>query len=302
MDRTELAWAAGFWDGEGSAYLSGSSDRVTKQPHARINQSSTTGVPEVLVRFRSVVGFGKVQGPDLKDGREPLYRWEISKRAEIEELLEVLLPFLGGVKLAQLESVLAIRRDERVSWDRLGREDQCAWAAGLWDGEGSVCLLKHRSHAGHVVPEAAVTQSSDDGLPEVLRRISSVGPSGFFYGPYRQKEPWAPVYRWKLFRLAEIRGLVDLLRPWLSSIKLEQAERVFSIVAAQPALPRGNPAWGSHKTHCGRGHEYATARVRPFRGRGKNMEAPRASHQCLRCVREDAEMRRLARKRTKNGG
>ncbi len=60
MDRTELAWAAGFWDGEGSAYLTGSRDRATKQPQARMDQSSTTGVPEVLIRFQKALGSGVI--------------------------------------------------------------------------------------------------------------------------------------------------------------------------------------------------------------------------------------------------
>lgn len=296
MDRTELAWAAGFWDGEGSAYLTGSSDRATKQPQARIDQSSTAGIPDVLVRFRAAVGFGVVQGPDLAEGREPLYRYVVSNRAEIEKLMGSLSPFLGAVKRSQLERVVGKRAPHPAGWGHLSEDERHAWAAGLWDGEGSVCLLKHRSHEGHLVPEASVTQSSTAGVPEVLTRIGSIGPTGFVYGPFPQEPPYSPVYRWKLFRIDEIRRLMDHLWPWLGPVKIAQAERVFSVLGSQPKLPRGNPAWGDRKTHCVRGHEYATARSRPFKGRGKNTEPPRASHQCLRCVRDDARARRLARK------
>ena len=301
MDRTELAWAAGFWDGEGSAWLTRAEGRVNWQPQARINQSSTNGMPEVLTRFRDVVALGELKGPELKDGKEPLYRWVISSRSEVERLGCLLWPWLGAIKLCQLRDAVGDPAVEPTPWSELSQDEQRGWCAGLWDGEGSVCLLKHRSHAGHFVPEASITQSSEIGLPEVLRRMSSIGPAGFFSGPYLQPTPHAPVYRWKLFRLSEIRALIDHIRPWLGRVKVDQAEHVFAVLTAQPALARGNPAWGSHKTHCVRGHDYSTARVRPFKSRGKNIEARRPSHHCLACVREDARAKRIARKQ-KNGG
>lgn len=98
MDRTELAWAAGFWDGEGSAWRSQPAGRNTAQPCARINQSSTGGIPEVLIRFQRAVGLGTVKGPDIEEGKEPLYRWVASSRSDILTTFDVLLPWLGPVK------------------------------------------------------------------------------------------------------------------------------------------------------------------------------------------------------------
>ena len=294
MDRTELAWAAGFWDGEGSAWLAQPEGRRTAQPYARINQASSVGIPEVLVRFREIVGVGRISGPDMKDGREPLFRWVVSSRPDVERLAELVSPWLGDVKRRQLADVIGPLASGE-SWPELAAAEQRAWSAGLWDGEGSVCLLKHRSHAGYFVPEASVTQSSASGRPEVLERIASVGPGGYLYGPFPQTPPWAPVYRWKVFRPDEVSELIDLIRPWLGVLKRTQAERVFAVLTAQPRLPRGNPAWGSYKTHCVNGHEYATARIRPFKGRGKNTFAPRASHHCLVCLREHAARKRRER-------
>lgn len=289
-----MAWAAGFWDGEGSVYLSGALDRARRYPQARINQAGATGVPEVLIRFQKAVGLGAISGPYLKDGCEPLYRWILSNAVEIRHLATALDLWLGGVKRGQFREVLGATGEPRsIPFDRLPEAEQRAWAAGLWDGEGCVCLLKHRSHTGHFVPEAAVTQSSAGGRPEVLVRLAAVAGGGHWYGPYEQKPPWSPVYRWKLFRLDEIRALFDRMWPWLGSVKKEQAERVVAVLVSQPTLPRGNPAWGSHKTHCIRGHEYTSARARPFRSRGINSQPRRSSKQCLVCVREDARRKRL---------
>lgn len=291
MDRTELAWAAGFWDGEGSTWLTRSMSRITWSPQARINQSSTDGVPSVLVKFQAAVGMGRIHGPELDEGREPLYRWVLSSRREIEQISLLLEPWLGHVKRAQLADVLGRRPQRPATWAQIDPVERRAWTAGFWDGEGSVSLLKHRSHAGHFVPEAAATQSSRVGRPEVLERLHELA-GGHVYGPYPQPPPWAPVYRWKLFRRDEIRAFFDLIWPRLGDVKRIQAERVMSVLDAQPQLPRGNPAWGNRKTHCVKGHAYVNARVRPFRGRGVNTEAPRESSKCLVCLREYAREQR----------
>lgn len=301
MDRTKLAWAAGFWDGEGSAYLSGSSDRTTKQPHARINQSSATAVPGVLSRFQRLVGLGRVQGPDLADGREPLYRWEATRRAEILTTFRMLDPYLGRVKRAQFQHVLGLSDPQRLRQPSADPEVELAWSAGFFDGEGSVYLAKHQSHAGYFVLEAAITQSSWDGVPEVLQRFQRTFGIGKIYGPYRAPAGHAPIYRWKCHRRQQIEGMITSLENDLGEVKRSQAAAAMRVVAAQLPLPRGNPAWGNRKTHCIHGHEYASARLRPFRGRGKNIDAPRASHQCLACVRDTARRKRHERNMV-NGG
>src|SRR5437016_14314230 len=82
VDEHELAWAAGFFDGDGWAALVRAKGRRTGQPHAQINQGSVAGVPEVLVRFRNAVGVGRVVGPKIKEGRLPLYCWLATSRGD----------------------------------------------------------------------------------------------------------------------------------------------------------------------------------------------------------------------------
>lgn len=297
MDRTELAWAAGFWDGEGSAYLTGSIRRRKRQPQARINQSSTTGVPEVLLRFRNALGFGAIRGPDLVEGREPLYRWVASSRERVHAVLTQLAPWLGDVKSRQLSEVL--NSDPRKGQFQNRRpEEQIAWAAGLWDGEGCVSQMSHRTHEGYSILEASITQSSAAGMPEVLVRFREIVGAGAIYGPYDAGPERHPVYRWKLLPTREIDRVMRLLSPQIGEVKRRQAEERLAVVNAQPALPRGNPAWGSHKVRCVNGHEYSGARIRPYRPRSEGGLQRRASKQCLVCVREGARRRRKRR----NGG
>jgi hypothetical protein len=163
-----------------------------------------------------------------------------------------------------------------------------AWAAGLFDGEGSTCLLDHGSHAGFFVGEMSVTQASQSGVPEVLERFRSVMRRGNVTGPVVYHD--CPTYRWKTYSLDDIASTFHLLAPQLGTVKRTQSLRVIQTLVAQIPLARGNPAWGRHKTHCIHGHEYASMRVRAYRARGVG-RGPKRS-QCLVCVRLAAKRRR----------
>jgi hypothetical protein len=306
MDRLELAWAAGFWDGEGSAWLTRAEGRLKWQPQARINQADQGGMPDVLIRFHRAVGHrGTLHGPERSPGKRDLYRWSASSRPEIIDVARLIGPWLGHVKLAQFALTLDIpqqdlRRDAPDAFER--RDEQLAWAAGFWDGEGSTYLLRHRSHPGYFIVEACLTQSSEAGRSAPLDRFGSIVALGVIRGPIKDKRDVTPYYRWKDTKASAIRATMRALWPWLGPIKKGQAEAALRIVEMQRQLPRGNPVWGNRKTHCVNGHDYGAARIRPFRGRGKNTEAPRASHQCLACVRDHARRKRLERKRRAAAG
>lgn len=111
------------------------------------------------MRFRTAVGTGPVSGPEVDEGREPLYRWVVSSRAEVWATFRALLPWLGVVKRRQFIKVLGSLEElprARIMDERESR----AWAAGLFDGEGWTCLSRHRTHQGYRVIEAGITQTS----------------------------------------------------------------------------------------------------------------------------------------------
>lgn len=285
MDRHELAWAAGFFDGEGWANAVAQTGRRTRQPHAQINQSDSEGVPVALERFRRAIGAGRIRGPERKPGRINRYWWIVSSRPDVSRVATLLDPWLGDAKRREFED--AVGPCTRYVPSRLTSTEWAAWAAGLYDGEGCSCLLNHRSHDGHKMPELSVTQSSADGVPEVLVRFRDVVGAGHIDGPIDQPEPWRPVYRWKSGALTDVRLVLDAIWPWLGPVKRSQARTMLDVLDAQPSLPRGNPAWGNRKTHCLRGHEYASARIRPFVPRRGGSQR-RDSEQCLVCVRDYA--------------
>jgi hypothetical protein len=70
-------------------------------------------------------------------------------------------------------------------------------------------------------------------------------------------------------------------------------------IHAQPDLLRGNPAFGvAGARYCVRGHDKWNARIRPFKGRGKNLEDPQNHfRQFLTCVGEAARAKRKKKRR-----
>ncbi|MEA2663046.1 MAG: hypothetical protein QOH08_2618 [Chloroflexota bacterium] len=245
------------------------------------------GVPEVLSRFRAAVGAGRVAGPKLVEGRQPLYRWVASSRADVTKVGSLIGPWLSRQKRAQFQSAVGL------AWTAVPRASM-SWAAGLFDAEGSTSLGDHRSHRGYKYVEAAITQGGAH-VPEELARFMAVVGLGTVYGPYEQEDANEPIYRWRLQHADGVHRLVHLLQPWLGSVKRVQAWNALALVDGQPILPRGRVEWGSHKSHCVHGHEYASARVRPYVSRGAGIQR-RDNKQCLVCSREQARARRRANK------
>jgi hypothetical protein len=285
MDEHELAWAAGFFDGDGWAALVRPRSRRSGQPQAQINQSSLDGMPEVLLRFRDAVGVGRVAGPKIEEGREPLYSWVASSRSDVERTGRLILPWLSGQKRAQFRASVGLRSDVPPT-------DTFAWAAGLFDAEGCTSLSDRSERKGYKDIEASVTQGGGDRLPpEELARFMNCVALGRINGPYEQEGATQPVYRWRIHRLDEVRSMLHVLLPWVGTVKRRQAFRAIQVIEGQPVLPRGRVDWGSHKTHCIHGHEYATARLRPYVSRGVGIQR-RDNKQCLQCTREQARARR----------
>lgn len=96
--KTELYWAAGFFDGEGTAgFYAGS------QLHLRVGQSTK----EPLERFQKAVGGGHVTGPQKPHGRGklPVYVWQIFARTEAIRIAKLLIPLVCN-KREQIQKAL----------------------------------------------------------------------------------------------------------------------------------------------------------------------------------------------------
>lgn len=104
LRETEVAWAAGFFDGDGNARV----DR-SRQPVVQFQQLDR----EVLERFRLAVGFGKVLGPYGPYEGQLTSKQIFCYRVRGEDaicVLECIRPYVSKMKLPQVEAALSASR------------------------------------------------------------------------------------------------------------------------------------------------------------------------------------------------
>ena len=109
--QLDLAWAAGFMDGEGSFGMARANNRVRGPNWYRIRASATQHgapgvVPEVLLRVQRVLGgLGRIERHgDIDD-----FKW-VAEGARVEMVLRMLEPSLGALKVAQARKALEMFR------------------------------------------------------------------------------------------------------------------------------------------------------------------------------------------------
>jgi hypothetical protein len=127
-----------------------------------------------------------------------------------------------------------------------------AWAAGLFDGEGSTEL--HRRRSGDRLIYAVrtrVSQCGADGVPGVLARFQrSVNGRGWIEGP-SARDGYADAYKWAAGN-AEALFVLRLLWPHLSVAKRRQAYDVLGEVNTLPVVRRH--AWRAEVERFRTGH------------------------------------------------
>lgn len=99
-NKLELAWAAGFFDGEGSTYVDSSLQGNHYYPRLRlgvVQSGETFNPPQVLVRFQKAVGdIGSINPiPRRRSNEKPA--WQFKCQASVaEQVLDLLWPLPFG--------------------------------------------------------------------------------------------------------------------------------------------------------------------------------------------------------------
>src|SRR5690242_336001 len=181
----ELAWAAGLFDGEGSSSMFVPYRRLTARRQIQVSQAGTSGSPpEVLVRFRKVVGIGNVTGPY----RGGIFYWKTTRKDAVDAVAAALWPYLGATKRTQFEAMTAAagRRLPLLPLPDRASNTELAWA-GLFDGEGSI-FVRTSGHGPRINLE--ISQAGQFGMPETLIRFRRAVDAGWLNGPYPPRSPW----------------------------------------------------------------------------------------------------------------
>lgn len=122
-------------------------------------------------------------------------------------------------------------------------EQMFAWAAGLFEGEGTF-LCCRRGKTGYT--RGLVLVSTDE---DVVRRFAGVVNAGRVHGPRivvsRDGIQRKPIWRWRTSRWVEIEPLTRRLLPYLGARRRAAAEKLLA-----------NPPQAPHfAATCRRGHE-----------------------------------------------
>jgi hypothetical protein len=154
----------------------------------------------------------------------------------------------------------------------MSREADIAYAAGLFEGEGSV-------HVPRVSGAVRMTMTQTD-LEPLERLVEILG--GYIRGPYvRASRPTnKPWFRWQLSGWDAVDELYVELEPWLSPRRRGQFEASLS----HPRRARGGP--GGHnaaKSHCAWGHPFDEVNT---------YITPTAERVCKTCRRDRARAKR----------
>jgi hypothetical protein len=230
-----VAWAAGLYDGEGScsAYLP--KRRKTYRRQMAVSQSGDPGKPPlVLLGFKAAVGgVGNITGPY----RGYLFYWKTTQIRAIDAIAMALWPFLGQEKREQFLVASALAGKalplELIAPRRDADDTERAWAAGFFDGEGSVGVGgRNYGRPAHRQPSMEIPQSSAQGAPDSLVHFQNVVGVGSITGPHSPRNPWArlPSYRWELGGHRKVEVVAGVLWPWLGCVKRSQIEWALSLV------------------------------------------------------------------------
>ena len=64
--------------------------------------------PEVLLKFQDLMDAGRITGPKVVEGWEPMYAWYVCARPVIARCMGLIWPWLGVDKRDQYQAALAL--------------------------------------------------------------------------------------------------------------------------------------------------------------------------------------------------
>lgn len=177
------------------------------------------GVSSRPSAFKSVVRTGNITGP--YDG---LYYWKISSNDDIDHVGALLWAHLGGEKRRQFRAAAARMQRALPGGldDARDHELEAAWAAGLFDGEGTFRTYRDpRLSAPWRGVSMSLPQASATDVPETLVRFRRAVGTGSVTGPRMVPSAWSrlPQYRWQATGRHVVSAAAKVIWPWLGPVK-----------------------------------------------------------------------------------
>lgn len=95
VNREQLAWAAGLFEGEGCLSTRGKSVNILRKYRDRGLVAAMKMTDEdVIFRFKQIVGVGNITGPYNKIGKKTWWVWQAGSFEHVQALIAILWPWL----------------------------------------------------------------------------------------------------------------------------------------------------------------------------------------------------------------
>lgn len=107
INREELAWAAGFFDGEGYVGIRDNKKDYTTRPTLKVSSTDR----DMIERFQYAVGgIGCFRGPIPNGGlgKKPIYEWFTRKFEHVQAVIAMLYPFMCSRRKARMKECLLL--------------------------------------------------------------------------------------------------------------------------------------------------------------------------------------------------
>lgn len=211
MNENWIAWSAGYFEGEGSIHLG-------KGRYPRIEISSTDS--DVLAYLSIFLGCGNLNGPYgsgvNKNGipNKQNYRLIISKRKDVEETALLLLPYLGERRTSKVKEVLSYI--PQIVSHNYKAEPSIPWAAGLYEGEGSIFV-----NSGRYVYLTVYSTDKD-----VINKFSKIVNFGNLIGPYPRVGNRKSIYGLQLYGWDKVEYFTNKMYPYLGKRRREDIKKI----------------------------------------------------------------------------
>lgn len=116
---------------------------------------------------------------------------------------------------------------------------EIAWAAGLFEGEGSIIhapYSKHAINAGRWQRRLALSMADRD----VVERFARVVEAGRVRHVKRRRPNWSDQWIWVCSKWADIERILTEFEPWLGERRSEAAARLLANPPGPVGAPLGN--------------------------------------------------------------
>lgn len=115
MNIHELAWSAGFFDGEGSTTLAKGEGKGGPFLHLSVTQCGKYAKHQLIRLQKALQGIGQIYGPYQRANRKEEYYWKATSFEHAQAAVAMLWRFLGPQKREQAKEALAVMRNKQDS-------------------------------------------------------------------------------------------------------------------------------------------------------------------------------------------